>query len=366
MLSRTLLRCAAFALTGMLLGGPVASADPVANSTNRLAKIAIPGKALRSFDIGWVDPASAHYYLADRSNAAVDVIDTTENSVVTQIGGFKGFTGNNDTSGPNGVVVTVSRKEMWVGDGDSTVKVIDLATGSIAASISTGGKNRADELAYDPQHGVIVIANDADDPPFLSFISVGSRSVMKKLDFPDATDGLEQPIFDPSTGMMYQAVPATKDQEGGQVAVLDDSKMAVVATYPLNNCQPHGLAVGLNHQLLVGCSVEKHTLLLDDTTGKVLADFNQTGGSDEVWFNPGENRYYLAERGAQDLGIIDALTMNFVENVETGVGAHSVAADDANNHIFVPISAPDPACPNGCIGVFASVNGDRGGLPRLQ
>ena len=366
MLSRTLLRCAAFALTGMLLGGPVASADSVANSTIRLAKIAIPGKPLKAFDISWVDPASAHYYLADRSNGTIDVVDTTENSIATQIGGFKGFTGTNTTSGPNGVVVTFSRKELWAGDGDSTVKVVDLATGSIAATIPTGGKKRADELAYDPQHDMIVIANDADDPPFLSFISVGSRSVVKKLDFPDATDGLEQPVFDPSTGMMYQAVPATKDQEGGMVAVLDDAKMAVATTYPLTDCVPHGMAVGPNHQLLVGCSLTKHTLILDDTNGKVLADLNQLGGSDEVWFNPTDNRYYLAETSAQNMGVIDALTMNFVENVETGVGAHSVAADAGNNHIFVPIAGPDPACPNGCIAVFSSVNGDRTGLPRIE
>jgi DNA-binding beta-propeller fold protein YncE len=365
MLSHPLRRCATFALVGMVLSGPIASADSVANPTVRLTKIAIPGKALRSFDIGWVDPALARYYLADRSNATIDVVDTTENSVVKQITGFKGFTGNNDTSGPNGVV-PVSRRELWVGDGDSLVQVVDVPTGSIMATISTGGKNRADELAFDAQRGLIVIANDADDPPFLSFIDVSSRSVVKKLEFPDATDGLEQPAFDTSTGIMYQAVPSTKDHEGGEIAVLDDAKMAVTTSYTLTDCSPHGLAVGPNHQLLVGCSAEGHTMILDGTNGHVISDMTQTGGSDEVWFNPGENRYYLAERGSQSLGIVDALTNKFVENVESGVGAHSVAADAANNHVFVPIAGPDPACPNGCIAVFASVFGDRGGLPRNQ
>ena len=365
MLIRTLRCCTTLALIATALSGPVARAETVGNPTVRLAKIAIPGKALRSFDIGWVDPGNARYYLADRSNAAVDVVDTTENAVVKQITGFKGFTGNNDTSGPNGVV-PVSRRELWVGDGDSLVQVVDVPTGSIVATISTGGKNRADELAYDPQHGLIVIANDADDPPFLSFINVNSRSVAKKLDFPNATDGLEQPVLDGSNGLMYQAVPATKDHEGGEIAVIDDGQMAVTATYPLTDCQPHGLAIGPSHQLLVGCSTTDHTLVLDTTNGRVLADLPQTAASDEVWFNPGENRYYLAERGPQFLGIIDALTNKFVENVQAGVGAHSVAADAANNHIFVPIAAPDPACPNGCIAVFASVNGDRAGQPRNQ
>src|SRR5918911_257426 len=344
MLRRSLRCWATLALLATLISAPGASAQTVANPTVRLAKIAIPGKALRSFDIGWVEPATARYYLADRSNASIDVVDTTENAVVKQITGFKGFTG----------------------DGDSLVRVVDVPTGSITATISTGGKNRADELAFDPQHGLIVIANDADDPPFLSFININSRSVAKKLEFPDATDGLEQPVLDPASGVMYQAVPATKDNDGGEIAVLDDAQMAVTKTYVLTDCQPHGLAIGPNHQLLVGCSLTDHTLVLDATNGRVLADLPQTGGSDEVWFNPGENRYYLAERGPQALGIVDALTNRFVENVESGVGAHSVAADAVNNHIFVPIMASDPACPNGCVAVFASVNGDRGGQPRAQ
>jgi hypothetical protein len=59
----------------------------------------VPGKPLRAFDISWVDAVSARYYLADRSNASIDVFDTITNSIVTQIGGFKGATGKNDTSG---------------------------------------------------------------------------------------------------------------------------------------------------------------------------------------------------------------------------------------------------------------------------
>jgi hypothetical protein len=359
-------RYGALMVTALLLGVPIAHADTstAGNSTDRLLKIAIPGKPLRSFDIGWVDPIRARYYLADRSNASIDVIDTTEGSVVDQIGGFKGATGNNDTSGPDGVVVTFSGRELWAGDGDSSVKVVDLTSGTIAASISTGGKMRADELAYDPHSGVIVIANDADDPPFLTFISVAGRQVLGKLEFPNATDGLEQPAFDPATGLMYQAVPATKDHPGGEVAVIDDAHMRLVNSYPLDRCMPHGLAVGPAHQLLVGCSAPRHSIVLDELSGAMLADFTQTGGSDEVWFNPGEGRYYLAENSAQTLGIIDAMTNQFVENVESGVGAHSVSADSANNHIFVPIAGPDPACPTGCVAVFASVRGDGHGLPR--
>jgi hypothetical protein len=362
MISGFVLRCAALGLIALSVAtGTVAGAP--ANSTNKLAKIAIPGKPIRSFDIGWVDPAAGRYYLADRTNAAIDVVDTTTNSFVGQIGGFKGATGTGNTSGPNGVVVTFSGRELWAGDGDSTVKVVDLNTGSVVASVSTGGKKRADELAYDPNHNVMLVANDAEDPPFLTFISVASRSVVGKIEFPGA-DGLEQPTYDASSGLFYQAIPATKENPGGEVAAIDPVKMSVTARYPLTRCAPHGLISGppSSNQLLVGCSAAMHTVIIDKTNGATLADFTQLGSSDEVWFNPGENRYYLAENAPQALGVIDAQTLAFVENVQTGVGAHSVAADSTNNHIFVPIAAPDPACPDSCIAVYASVNGDGNGL----
>ncbi len=63
---------------------------------------------LGSFDISFLDAGTQLYYLADRSDKAVDVVDAKRNVFVKQInkGGFKGFAGSNDTAGPNGVVVS--------------------------------------------------------------------------------------------------------------------------------------------------------------------------------------------------------------------------------------------------------------------
>ena len=101
------------------------------------------------------------YYLADRSNKAVDVIHSGSSTVTHQFTpGFVGArstcvdnsttpptntgilcsaaspcsgaqvcTGNNDVSGPDGVL-TVDHKELWVGDGDSRVWVLDPTTGA--------------------------------------------------------------------------------------------------------------------------------------------------------------------------------------------------------------------------------------------
>lgn len=72
--------------------------------------------------------------------------------------------------------------------------------------------------------------------------------------------------------------------------------------------------------------------------------------------------YYLAARGMPGggvLGVIDATTNRGVANVPTAKNAHSVAANPHNNHVFVPL-VPNPACPEGCVAVYAGERIQRG------
>lgn len=335
-----------------------------------------PGGKLQFFDISWVDGAAQRYYLGDRSNAGVDIVDADENVFLTRVGGFVGqlFTktgaADNDHSGPNGVVVIHSRHEAWVGDGDSTVKVIDLDTDTVIDSISTGGKARADEVSYDPRDHILMVANNADDPPFVTLIStMPPRAVLGHIVFDSATgapfgvkaftDGLEQSVFDRATGLFYLSVPELDgDPAAGALAAIDPRTMKVTDLFRNSHCHPAGLTLGPRFQALVGCSDPSRSIVQDVRTGEVVATITQVGGNDEVWFNHGDDHYYLAARnhpGGPVLGIIDAADNTFTKNVPTARNAHSVAANRKNNHVFVPLT-PNPACANGCIGVY--------GIPR--
>jgi DNA-binding beta-propeller fold protein YncE len=85
-----------------------------------------------SYDIGWVDSDAHRYYVADRTNKGIDVIDTTNKTFLTTLaaGKFEGFTGNPDASGPDGVLLIPEDHQLWVGDAHSLVKVVDVASGS--------------------------------------------------------------------------------------------------------------------------------------------------------------------------------------------------------------------------------------------
>lgn len=334
-----------------------------------------PGGRLQFFDISWVDGATQRYYLGDRSNAGVDIVDADANAFLTRVGGFVGeaFANgkpDNDHSGPNGVVAIRSLHELWAGDGDSTVKVIDLETNEIVDSISTGGTARADEISFDPSDHVVVVANNADDPPFITFISARPpRKVLGHIVFDSKTgapfgvkaftDGLEQSVFDRATGLFYLSVPELDgDPNAGALAAIDPRAMKVTNLFRNSNCHPAGLTLGPRFQALVGCSDPSRSIVQDVRTGEVVATIEQVGGSDEVWFNRGDDHYYLAARnnpGGPVLGIIDAGTNTWTKNVPTANNAHSVAADRKNNHVLVPLT-PSAACADGCIGVF--------GIPR--
>ena len=114
--------------------------------------------------------------------------------------------------------------------------------------------------------------------------------------------------------------------------------------------------------------------------GAHLRDKSVAGvsGNDEVWFNRGDGRYYLAARANPTgpvLGVIDAESQTLVQLVPTintagkptntppiAAGtAHSVAVNPHDNHAFVPLPANNvfPDCLNGCIGVFGTPNGDQ-------
>src|SRR5438034_985779 len=293
-------------------------------SISLLTTIPIPGLVV--FDISWVAAGTQLYYLADRSNAAIEVIDAKRDLFVRQskpagAQAFNGYTGSNDTSG---------------------------------------------------------------------------------------TNGAEQPVWDPGTGKFYVSIPEVNCPGGhntppappcvggfheGAVVRIDPQSSGAVETplFSVDFCQPAGLTLGPHQDLLVGCSVVFDTIghawspsdtnpavpvqvVLDAKTGAIDKRVAGVGGSDEVWFNSGDRRYYTASRAdplGPVLGVIDAENQRLIQRVPTfntpstspaprGT-AHSVAVNPHNNHVFVPLPAnkiPTSICTNGCVAVFGPPDDD--------
>jgi hypothetical protein len=382
---------------------------PSTIQTKCVTAILIPGNPLRSFDISFVNEKRGEYYFADRSNAAVDVIDIKTLTFKRFLGGFVGValsspnppphgTVNNNKSGPDGV--TSHGNWLYAGDGDSTVKVFDLdapPAHALAQVISTGGTTRVDEMALTTDGRLLLAANNAEDPPFATLFKANGDKEKSDVDFisrisvdptiipPGFGLSLEQPSWDPGTERFYNSIPIIANNPTGcnygqlnpspasitchgGVLVIDPkqitqpfttlgafnptTKTGVIA---LNGCSPNGSTVGPNENILLGCTPQNNpsdmiTLVLNAVTRTQTPIANITG-SDEVWFNEGDNRYYTGSSrdcglqagcptGGAVLGVIWARTNTLIEKVPQSSNSHSVAADAKRNFIFVPQAAP--------------------------
>jgi hypothetical protein len=372
--------------------------------TKCVTAIRIPGNPLSSFDISWVNPNRAEYYLADRSNAGIDIIDTDHLKFKRTVGGFVGIVLNaaktavdNNHSGPDGVVS--HGRWLYAGDGDSTLKVIDLdapTASAIKQTIPTGGTTRVDEMAITGDGELLLAANNAEDPPFATlFAANGDKptSNVKKIikisvdpSIIPAGKGLslEQPAWDPRTQRFYTSIPIIANNppgcvlggtpvcSGGLLVTDPDNPVAVehlfnpttgTGVIPLPACGPNGATLGVGGNLLLGCTPANYppqttTLVINDKTHNSAA-INGITGSDEVFFNAGDHRYYLGASRAilpagsalgngAVLGVVSGTSV-LIETIPSSSGSHSVAADSKRNFIFLPeiYSRPAGAIPPG-------------------
>lgn len=449
---RSLTWAVAAGAVALLLGSAAwaqqqSSTDPNSPALRLIKIIPINGTAgnratkMYSFDISSVDNANNHlYYLADRSNAAIDVIDTTgqftgtPDTLFGQIGGpavgFQGDTGNSNTSGPDGV--TAFFPCIFAGDGNSRVVSFNASVSftTPVSSFSTGGANRADEMAFDPQDRLLLAINNADKPPFGTLIKVSSSCVLSgaavvffnTANGVNATNGAEQPVWDPTTQRFYISIPEINGPgdatgpNGGVARITTTGK--IEAVFPVNFMQPAGLTLGPNDDLLVGSNS------VFDTSGKKctgvvpspnpsgtaagapatctgiaapqvaicnpgrgctpsngsLVSVPGVGGGDEVFFNSGDGNYYVTAGNdpvGPVFGVVASVVNNLTQLVPTlppvpatnpatppGHSAgtvHSIAASNANNHVYVPLPANTDysdssgnACVQGCIAVFSA------------
>jgi hypothetical protein len=201
---------------------------------------------------------------------------------------------------------------------------------------------------------------------------------------PDAAGGIEQCQWSPRTGKFYLNVPNPAEHpDDGVVLQIDPVSETIEKTFPLtgSGCNGNaGMALGPFPQALLGCSnAGPNSVIINLNSGSVIGTLADESGADEVWFNPANNQYFLANgnhlspSGNPDptLGVVDTTGKKNDFSPKSAVGSHSVAADPVKNQVYVPINSGTGAASkicssvtggngvdaNGCIAVFTDTSG---------
>jgi hypothetical protein len=341
------------------------------------------------------------YYLTEVANAAVFIFDGNTHEYVGNVAGFVGSTGTAATSGPNSITFTGDGKA-WVTDGISAVRVVDLASRSIEATISTAipacddgtvhNCQRTNEITFDPEHHIVFVQNPSplsltgsaidtygtfisSDPPY---------EVLGTITFADRR-GQEAPLWDPA---QHRIITTVSGRVAGStvyhqyVAIIDPTVRPFVVERRYDvDCTSLGLTgpggarlFGINdpalgpdeNMVLPACG---RALIMNAVTGAITV--LPVGGGNETWYNPGDRNFYVTGMnfgstppGGNSLGVIDARTGTMLQYV-LAIGATNPASSSENNQTFavVPASPSENACTafnlqgSGCILVFAHVPG---------
>ncbi len=207
----------AAASAALILVNCSGTVDQIPNPTTSVkpaASLTVPGitsAVTYSFDLGAYDPATNTYYVTDRTNKSIDVVDLTKLVIKGQFkpSGANAFTGcnsttgtttatpinlpgcntitatpanfavNNDASGPDGLDVV--GQTLFVGDVNKLV-VLNKTTGAAIGgspvaipSIPTG--LRADEGCYDAANHLYAISTPGSLNPFITFLDTTASDV---------------------------------------------------------------------------------------------------------------------------------------------------------------------------------------------
>ncbi len=211
----------------------------------------------------------------------------------------------------------------------------DVACGGAISPAGLGG------MVWDPNSGLLLLANENS----VGNINIGSIDVID---------------------------PQLADTTCGGVSC----GPVVVNSIVMPNCMPTGISHGPGNNFLVGCAdhdgksfpFNEYIITFtapgnnivctsDPKTSINCVPINNVGGVDETWYNPTDNKYYLAARDmlpSAVMGVIDAGTNQWLYNMPTGSNAHSISVDPKTNHAFVPLQA-GAVCSTlasaGCVGV---------------
>jgi YVTN family beta-propeller protein len=283
----------------------------------------IPVGGSAQWDYLKVDSEAHRLYLSHGTK--VEVIDLDKGAIIGAI---------ENTPGVHGIAFAPKLGRAFTSNGqENKVSIVDLKTLKTITKVTTGAN--PDSILYEPVQNEVYTFNgkgksatvlDPEAGKVLATIDLGGKPESA------ATDG--------QAGKLYVNI-----EDKSEVVVIDLKTHKVVNHWPIAPGETaSGMAIDLeHHRLFLGCD-NKKMVMMDTTTGKVVATVSIGAGVDANAFDPGTQLAFSSngEDGTTTIAkevAPDKLTV--VQTLKTVVGARTMALDSQTHNIYLP--APTPA-----------------------
>ena len=268
---------------------------------------------LGRFDYLAVDSAAKRLYLSHGTE--VVVIDTATDKIVGRIP---------DTQGVHGIVIAPNGKGFITAGQENKVAIFDPKTMQVVTKIETGAN--PDAIVYEPKHKEIYSLNHTGKS--VTVIDADSGKVTATIPLSGVA---ESGAADPDLGRVYVNIEDTS-----AVDVIDINTRKVIANWKVAPAEePTGMAIDTKrHRVFVGGGPNQ--VMIDGSSGKVLASAKICGGTDATFFDAAAS---LSMSACSD-GHISIIkvgpgdTMTVVQTLETKRGARTMALDPVTHKIY--------------------------------
>jgi DNA-binding beta-propeller fold protein YncE len=301
----------------MLMG---ATAQAAETPYHFIKEISIPGKA--QWDYLKVDSDAHRLYVSHGTK--VEVIDLDKGTIVGAI---------ENTPGVHGIALAPKLGRAFTSNGqENKASIVDLKTLRTITKVTTGAN--PDSILYEPVQNEVYTFNGKGKSA--TAFHPESGKVIATIDLGGKP---ESAAADSQAGQIYVNI-----EDKSEVVVIDLKTHKAIKRWPIAPGESaSGMALDLeHHRLFLGCD-NKKMVMMDSTTGKVVATVPIGAGVDANAFDPG-TQLAFSSNGEEGTTTIakevspDKLTV--VQTLKTVVGARTMALDPVTHNIYLPAPTP--------------------------
>jgi DNA-binding beta-propeller fold protein YncE len=277
--------------------------------------IDVPPHEAGAFDHADIHPASGRVFVAHTAFGQVEILDGVEGRHERTLPGCPEA---------SGVLYAPEVDWMFAAARDTgTILVLEAASGDLVRTVAAGA--RPNGLAWDPGRRQLLVADVQDNRARI--VDPAAGNIVATTQLPGRPRWC---VYDRRGDRFWVNI-----REPAVVVALAAGTGALSTSVPVAAAGPHGLAVDEEAtRLYVACD-GGDLIVLDLTSGALLARVPIAGEPDVVWLNSRRKRLYVAIGKPGILQVVDLQQLRIAEEIHSDEGAKTFAFDEQRQRLYL-------------------------------